>query len=69
MWFESTFVFTMLEPWEKVLCGEFVGRETDESKLGFERFNFRSIGDHDSILARWHGSRPLFPPAREDDVR
>ena len=22
MWFECTFAFTMLEPWEKILCGE-----------------------------------------------
>ena len=30
MWFESTFAFTMLEPWEKILCGECAG-ETGES--------------------------------------
>ena len=22
MWFECTLAFTMLEPWEKILCGE-----------------------------------------------
>ena len=22
MWFECTFAFTMMEPWEKILCGE-----------------------------------------------
>ena len=26
MWFECTFVFTMLEPWEKILCGEYSRR-------------------------------------------
>jgi len=27
MWFECTFVFTMLEPWEKILCGEYARDE------------------------------------------
>jgi hypothetical protein len=68
MWFECTFVFTMLEPWEKILCGESI-RGGRRSSVGFERFGFRSVGDHDTVLARWHGLRPLLPPARQDDVR
>ncbi|KAF9791878.1 hypothetical protein BJ322DRAFT_1026029 [Thelephora terrestris] len=27
MWFECTFAFTMLEPWEKILCGESAPRD------------------------------------------
>ena len=65
MWFECTFAFTMLEPWEKILCGEYAGiRRTPSS---FERFH--SFGVYDSVPARRHRFRPILPPARQDDVR
>jgi len=67
MWFECTFVFTMLEPWEKILCGEYTrGRGT---LAGSEQFGFRSRGVRDSVPARWHGFRPVLPPTRQDNVR
>lgn len=67
MWFECTFVFTMLEPWEKILCGECArGRGMS---TGSEQFGFRSRGVHDSIPALRHGFRPILPSARQDDVR
>lgn len=67
MWFECTFVFTMLEPWEKILCGK--STRERQSLARFERFGFRSVGDHNSVPARWHRFRALLPPTRKDDVR
>jgi hypothetical protein len=68
MWFECTFAFTMLEPWEKILCGESV-REMKDFGGFFERFGFRSVGDHDPVPARRYGFRPILPPARQENVR
>ena len=67
MWFECTFAFTMLEPWEKILCGEYAG-ETGES-YWFLNDSVFSVGDHNSFPTRRHRFRPLLPPARQDDVR
>ena len=67
MWFECTFAFTMLEPWEKILCGEHAGRRINLA--GSERFGLRSLGDHDSFLPRRHRFRSILPPTRQDDVR
>ena len=53
----------MLEPWEKILCGESVGGEEGVWQV-FKRFGFRSVGVHDPVPARWHGFRPILPPAR-----
>ena len=66
MWFECTLAFTMLEPWEKILCGESI--EDGEEVWLVLNVSFCSIGYHDPVLARWHGFRSLLPPACEKDV-